>query len=306
MTDIASEDGDQIEGAGARNQSDLVRPISAVSTQTRQSTQPPSSRRGLGSPTTTTGSWRTGGVFGGTTASTTTISRPPSANSRASRTHIPSLASHAFFKPMSSQRLQAQRGMRSSPKVTRPTSTADGNSEQGAAGHRQSLISDETAQQGEYSQDGFSHDDKSARPLSQGTEFTEQDDRGMYEPTPTENATVRSAGGSERPLHGSDSLPRPLLLDVGKSKDGSPRSWRGSFRGKDSHGHERLSSSNNSPTFAKKPPDVVPKPGVNYQYFSGNTFFCWGGRLQNTRDRPVNIASAIIVILPAILFLVYS
>lgn len=71
-------------------------------------------------------------------------------------------------------------------------------------------------------------------------------------------------------------------------------------------GHERLSSSNNSPTFVKSHSEVVPKGGINYHYFSGNTIFLWGGRLQNTRDRPVNIASGIIVILPAILFLVYS
>jgi palmitoyltransferase ZDHHC9/14/18 len=44
----------------------------------------------------------------------------------------------------------------------------------------------------------------------------------------------------------------------------------------------------------------------NYQYFSGNTAFCWGGRLQNTRDRPVNIATAIMIVLPAALFFGYS
>ncbi|MCJ1288395.1 Eukaryotic peptide chain release factor GTP-binding subunit, partial [Xylographa opegraphella] len=39
-------------------------------------------------------------------------SRPQSSASRTSRTHIPSLTSYAFFRPMSSQRLQAQRGTR--------------------------------------------------------------------------------------------------------------------------------------------------------------------------------------------------
>ena len=50
----------------------------------------------------------------------------------------------------------------------------------------------------------------------------------------------------------------------------------------------------------------VSKAGVNYQYFSGNIVFCWGGRLQNTRDRPINISTAIIVILPSALFFVFS
>lgn len=49
----------------------------------------------------------------GTTAKkapgSTAESRPPSSYSR---THVPSLTSSAFFRPMSSQRLQAQRGQR--------------------------------------------------------------------------------------------------------------------------------------------------------------------------------------------------
>jgi palmitoyltransferase ZDHHC9/14/18 len=46
--------------------------------------------------------------------------------------------------------------------------------------------------------------------------------------------------------------------------------------------------------------------GKNYQYFSGNTVFCWGGRLQNTRDRPVNIATGIFILVPAGLFFGFS
>ena len=102
-----------------------------------------------------------------------------------------------------------------------------------------------------------------------------------------------------------------MQLDIDKQANGSPKSFRTNFHRaattrKETQGQERLSSSNNSPTFAKKLPEPATEAGLNYQYFSGNTVFCWGGRLQNARDRPVNVASGIIVVLPTILFLVYS
>ena len=97
-----------------------------------------------------------------------------------------------------------------------------------------------------------------------------------------------------------------MHLDLDHRRNESPKSFRANFRRKEAQGHERLSSSNNSPGFAKRPQEAALKPGMNYQYFSGNTIFCWGGRLQNTRDRPVNVASGVIVVLPCILFLVYS
>lgn len=307
MTDIASEDGDEFRSEGAATgprpmtatSNDPNRPGSAMSSQTRPSAHASQSRRGgMGSPT-TTGSWRTGGAFGGPGGSTTNSSRPPSSTSRASRTHVPSLAAHTFFRPMSSQRLQAQRGVRQ-PRG-RPTSSVDGYSDAGTETQRHSVVSDATAQHG-----GYAHYGSDKPPPSRGTEFTEQDEQGAYGTSPTENVTVRSTGGSERPLHNAAPHSRPMQLNLDKTDNGSPKSWRGSFHRKETQGHERLSSSNNSPTFAKRPPETFPKAGVNYQYFSGNTFFCWGGRLQNTRDRPVNVASAIIVILPTILFLVYS
>ena len=162
------------------------------------------------------------------------------------------------------------------------------------------MISDLTVQQGYYTQQ-----DGAKPPPSRGTEFTDQDDGNTFDASPTENATVRSVEGSERPLQ--KPIPaRPMHLDLDKRENSSPKSFRANFHRKETQGHERLSSSNNSPTFAKGPPETTPKVGLNYQYFTGNTVFCWGGRLQNARDRPVNIASGIIVILPAVLFLVFS
>ena len=312
MTDIASEDGDELPKEGhptggrptTAASTDPNRPGSAMSSQTRPSTRAPPSRRGLGSPT-TIASWRTGGNFGGPGGSVTNSSRPPSAASRTSRTHVPSLASHAFFRPMSSQRLQAQRGLRPT-KVGHPSASLDGSSEAGTNTDRHSLVSDATPQQGPQNQHN-----NDILPRSRGTEFTEQDDGVTVNASPTDNATLRSMDDSGRPLQSHFPRTRPLRLDIDQQGNGSPKSFRANFHRapttrKETQGHERLSSSNNSPTFAKKLSEAAPKAGINYQYFSGNTVFCWGGRLQNARDRPINILSGIIVVLPTMLFLVYS
>lgn len=312
MTDIASEDGDEFEKegqatAGRPNTAasiDRNRPGSAMSSQTRPSMRAPPSRRGMGSPT-TIASWRTGDAFGGPGGSMTNSSRPPSATIPPSRTHVPSLASHTFFRPMSSQRLQAQRGLRPT-RVGEPSASVDGSSEAGTNINRHSLISDATPQQGPQIQHN-----NNIPPRSRGTEFTEQDDRGTVNASPTENATLRSMGESERPLRSRSSHPRPMQLDIDKQGNGSLNSFRANLHRaattrKETQGHKRLSSSNNSPTFTKKLSESTPKVTINYQYFSGNTVFCWGGRFQNARDRPINVVSGIIVVLPAILFLVYS
>ncbi|KAL6713573.1 Eukaryotic peptide chain release factor GTP-binding subunit [Lecanora helva] len=309
MTDIASEDGDEFHtGEAATGQrpgtavsTEPTRPGSSMSAQTRPSTRAPPSRRGIGS-TGAMSSWRTGGTFGGPGGSITNSSRPTSSTSRTSRTHVPSLASHAFFRPMSSQRLQAQRGARPA-RTSHSTTNAEDTSDGGTTGNRQSLVSDATVLRGRYS-----HLDSEGPPPSRGTEFTEQDDQGTLDASLTEHVAVRGVDKIEKPLHHKASNPRPIHMSLDTQANGSPKSYRTNFSmsRKEAQGHKRLSSSNNSPTFAKEPPDPRSKAGINYQYFSGNTVFFWGGRLQNTRDRPVNIASGIIVILPAILFLVYS
>jgi palmitoyltransferase ZDHHC9/14/18 len=101
----------------------------------------------------------------------------------------------------------------------------------------------------------------------------------------------------------------------------SPHSFRSSFllptRGdpvpnspnRSTQGREKLSSAASSP--ALTPIDAPRKPsqanlGRNYQYFTGNTRFCWGGRLQNTRDRPVNIATGLFVLVPGVLFFIFQ
>jgi palmitoyltransferase ZDHHC9/14/18 len=74
-------------------------------------------------------------------------------------------------------------------------------------------------------------------------------------------------------------------------------------------GHEKLTSAESSPRVSRREAtkEVVKQElGKNYEYFSGNTAFCWGGRLQNTRDRPVNVATAILILVPGGLFFGFS
>ena len=332
MTDIASEDGDEYQPEGlatthslTKRANDSSRPQSPTSAQTRPSTRAPPSRRGTpfsGTSSTSPG-WRSGGAFGGPGGSISNTSRPQSANSRSSRTHVPSLAAQAFFHPMSSQRLQAQRSNRPAVPQQRRPASIEGHSETESNAHRYSTGSHATDQHGNKAQLG-----NELSPPSRGTEFTEQDDRYTTDASPTGNATAQSIGESERPLQVPPTDLRPMPLKIndkykqgtarGASMEKSPRSFRASFllptgrSGNNSRnggqGHKRLGSLAGSPKEAKKSTgkQAAREPGINYQYFDGNTVFCWGGRLQNTRDRPVNIATALIVILPSALFFAYS
>ncbi|KAL8930527.1 MAG: hypothetical protein Q9208_000711 [Pyrenodesmia sp. 3 TL-2023] len=335
MTDLGSENGEDYRAevaapslrpetamSGGAMRSDPNRPSSAMSSQPRSWTHSQTSRRGFGSPR-TLGSWRVNGAFGGPGTSMSNSSRPESNNSsRTSKTHVPSLASHAFFRPMSSQRLQAQRGIKR-PSARGPSITSlDGASDLGSTTNRNSIGSNITAQPGpDTSQE------RNPPPQSIVTDFTERGDQPTTNASLVGNATNPSMGGSERPLN-----ERSLRVDALPSmpeknhKQGngapstvrrSPRSFRPSFllptrdpdQARDNRfSHQRLSSSNSSPLSvnAKIISEATKKPGFNYEYFAGNTIFCWGGRLQNTRDRPINIITGLLIILPSTLFFTFS
>jgi hypothetical protein len=247
-------------------------------------------------------------------------SRPTTA---ASRTHVP-LAAHGFFRPMSSQRLQQQRNQRPNSLLANGSLYSEGTHDAPASSYRQSIGSTQTMRGGPNL--GLHHE-LDQPPPSRGTDITDRDmpDRTTANTTPTGAETVRSRGESITPLQ----RPRPQHLDLanvhrndaGKlpTPSKSPRSFRSSFllssrdgrttQMRPNQGHEKLTSAESSPRLARKEVSkaVVRKElGKNHEYFSGNTAFCWGGRLQNTRDRPVNIATAILIILPAALFFGYS
>jgi len=245
-------------------------------------------------------------------------SRPGSSGSRLSRTHIPTLTAQAFFRPMSSQRLQAHRGARPMTKgtVSSTDEWADHNSQ-----NRRSIISNSTVPQGSLptvEQDV---------PPSRGTEFTDPiiPDRNTSNASPTGHTTIRSLGDSVRLLRDRDqkSKPHPGHLNLNPTYNGpsgqdvppkSPLSFLSlqnkgnAHNGHDPRGHERLSSAGSSPGPGDVKKQRFPRGylGKNYEYFIGNTFFCGGGRLQNSRDKPINIITGLLVVVPSALFFAFS
>ncbi|KAL9603609.1 MAG: hypothetical protein Q9219_001112 [cf. Caloplaca sp. 3 TL-2023] len=334
MTDFGSENNDdRAEGAapsmrpetamsGGTFSNDPNRPSSAMSSQPRSWTHSQSSRRGVSSFR-TFGGWRFNGAFGGPGTAMSNSSRPTSnTSSRTSRTHVPSLASHAFFHPMSSQRLQAQRG--GSRPIARGHSmtSIDGSSDFGSTTNRNSLGSNTAAQPAP----DVPHQ---AVKLPQAivSADTERVGQNATDVSLVGNATNHSFGDGDRQLNNYSLKPGAKSMDPRESQRHDnemplpiqrlSKSFRPSFFLSTSNSglgrqnrfsHERLSSSNSSPrSLNPKLTSMAPeKPGSNYEYFTGNTVFCWGGRLQNTRDRPINIISGLLIVVPSILFFACS
>lgn len=260
--------------------------------------------------------------------STTPSSRPDSPASQISRSHVPSLAAQGFFRPMSSQRLQAQRHARPSTARTRPSiSTEDGTRDfESDKRHSRSTIRHDRP-------GAFSPVQEHEHHLpSRGSNASDpaQPDR-TTNASPVGNTTVRSLGDSVRLLNEratSQRQNKPHHLNLPKSykhsdsedpASRSPRSFRSGFslaskrnssRQQVEAGHQHLPSNATSPRFDAAPnPFVASKAvssGKNYEYFEGNTMFFWGGRFQNARDAPINLATGFVIVLPAILFFVFS
>ena len=262
--------------------------------------------------------------------------RPPSSTSRS---HVPSLTSHAFYHPMNAQRLQAQRNAARPSTMGRqqqassdenPPDDQSNNARQSLASNPLAHLAQEIADEGEAQQ-----------PPSPGTEMTEQEtvDRITANTSPTHgHYTAASLSESVRPLKKKQEDGKNLTLKLDKSymNVGSlptpirtPRSFRSSFlipsrndsaqngSNREMQGGEKLESVASSPQLspgqrekldAKSKSDIptAKTTGRNYQYFQGNTAFCLGGRLQNTKHRPVNIATGSLVAVPCVLFFIFS
>ncbi|TKA78240.1 hypothetical protein B0A55_04781 [Friedmanniomyces simplex] len=278
----------------------------------RSALSPPSSRRGLAAFAA-----RSGGVLrhSGDMGSEGS-SRPTSA---ISRTHVPSLAAQGFFKPMSSQKLQAQRG-------PRPTS---------------SLAQKPTNRRSEDSMQRHRYSNASVNTLRDGLPPTMDED---VPPLPTSRGTAFTSDGTQPDMQGPASVvsnnstvplqmrqgPNDLKVDTnGQRKSNislqqpekSPRSLRASLGlgsrtsrlehdRKPSAAHEKLHSDPSSPndTEEKQPlPSSAPAThGKNYEYFAGNLIFFCSGRFLNSKARPLNVATFVLTSLPAALFFAFS
>ncbi|KJR89755.1 palmitoyltransferase erf2 [Sporothrix schenckii 1099-18] len=363
MTDIMSDDGKGL-GADAGGATSL-RAQAASRASARLSQQPQNFqplRRGLsGKRSSAAGSSHSGSTagvaaYGGRPVSSTT-----------QRSHVPSLTSHAFFHPMSSQKLQAQRGG-----VTRPRQSQLGLQQpQQASAAESSAATVGSSSQAAAQQTTM----PTARPISRGSEYTDQMtvDRITANTSPTGGFyAAASLTDSIRPLR-QPSQSRPggpadgLTIRVDKALNSghvdnmptpvrTPKSFRSSFMlpgkgnsggesgvNRDIQGGEKLESVASTP---QRSPSATSHPsngthvnsgsvvgdrrkaasggagtagndgglggskkvvsGKNYQFFQGNTVFCFGGRFENTKSRPINIATGGLVVIPCILFFVFS
>ncbi|KAI5357565.1 Putative palmitoyltransferase, DHHC domain-containing protein [Septoria linicola] len=242
-------------------------------------------------------------------------------------THVPSLTAQGFFRPMSSQKLQAQRGQTVAP----PSSSQGGHriqqgvdeesEERKGHQHRYSNASVNTAREA-----AIASRDGEAPPLPVS--------RGFSVATSSGGAPLMAGGpgstaskNSTTPLHTRQNTNEKLQTIDSKPK--SPRSLRnslgwGSNKSKRDvneqrpsvKDHEKLSSVPASPNLRAKekpasparlsPGPTTSKPGRNYQYYAGNyLFFCFG-RCLNTKANPLNIATFVLTVLPAALFFAFS
>ncbi|KAI0204202.1 palmitoyltransferase ERF2 [Astrocystis sublimbata] len=324
MTDIASEDGDAPGPSATKGgNASESRPGTAVTGM--------SSSRGGGAWPQSTPLRK--GLQRGSLSGSVGSGRPPSAASKTSRSHAP-LASHAFFRPMSSQTLQAQRGSPRPPSISQPRPSLDNVPDE-----------DDRSRNAPYHihiQPPISHtnqpadaEDELQPPPSRGTEITEPYDRVTATTSPTHgHYPTASVTDSVSPLHKQQAKEKGLSLNLDKNNSyrnvgnppspaRTPRSFRSSLfipgRGDsasrpnhDMHGAEKLSSGASTPQMRPRPHDTAgksteekrphPQLGRNHEYFEGNTVFCLGGRLQNTRHRPINIGTGFLIVLPAALF----
>lgn len=230
-------------------------------------------------------------------------SRPQTSAGRSSRTHVPSIASHAFFRPMSSQRLQAQRGGR--PSTSGQTISSNESQNDSASNFDGgSVISDLTATQRRHEHETL--------PPSRGTDMISRDQASLN----TNANTARSIGESTRPLQPAHEQLSPKRsvrkhYSGGRPLSSPPPNYRSASRSdqpfpSETEHHEESFESLAGGIEGKMSALEDTNSGKNYQYFPGNTFFCFGGRLQNSRDRPINVLTFLLTIVPCVLFLVFS
>lgn len=198
--------------------------------------------------------------------------------SSASRTHVPSLASHAFYRPMSSAKLQAQRSKvkeehemeNSRLRLSTPVFGSDLGMDD--------LYTRRMSVEGSNRRDTFSDADGMV-----GAQYG----NSILSPTTTQH--MMQSQTSVSPLHSPEhDVPQTAESKDSNSKEGKPAS---SSTGAD---HQK----------AIRMPQA-PKE-KNFQHFPGNTNFCCWGRWQTANDLPMNYLTALLVFLPAGLFFGFS
>lgn len=245
--------------------------------------------------------------------------------------HLASLTSRAFLAPMSSQQLQMHRNQLPISQDT-PTDYEDGRI---SAAHRNSTGSGFTIRTNHalpthYDTDTMPSDSRATSRASERSQWAvtndAERDRDFREFMAGQQQPLQQANGQINEEHENDNIQSyqdyinheqyiPDLQNRHQPQrqrsfmSGSKRdSLRSAILGPPA-GHLQLLSAEASPrltTMDQQRELVKENLGRNYEYFTGNTKFFWGGRLQNARDRPVVLATALIIIIPAILFFIFS
>lgn len=231
---------------------------------------------------------------------------------------------------MSSQRLQAHRNQQrpSSFLAHTRSSSYDTESEAQSRTRRNSMGSAITGERTETRYGLHTHyDEESQPPPSRGTERS-----GLQAVPPLPNnqfinteVTREVVGASQPPpattqqrngirpesTRASTEKPKTAPLPNG-AKAHTPRAFISGWLQTNKTNvastkkHAKLSSSDSSMmeknTKAAGQGDV----GRNWEYFEGNTLFFLGGRLQTAKDRPIAIATAGLVVLPSILWFIFT
>lgn len=245
--------------------------------------------------------------------------RPSTAESRS---HVPSLASRAFLTPMSSQKLQAHRGQRpwsmhdapasvledfDDRSTTNRNSTGSGLTIRG--GHALPTQADidalprNTASRASTRTD-WTDADMSAHPefVASGIALVDREDMSQ---TGVDQEDVDDNDERRDDLH----IPDDRYTESVHT-NGFLNGHGGSAEKDTKMDSNLLDPSEESPIIDEKMRSqravVRQNLGRNHEYFAGNTVFFLGGRLQNARDRPIVIITAIIVLLPAVLFFIFS
>lgn len=259
-----------------------------------------------------------------------------SARNRSS--HVPLLTSNAFYHPLSSRKLQAQRGgQRPTTANQYPVLQPDDNLDDDAA----SVGPNDTPQRSAFTpvaQLQRQPSDELVRlPPSRGTEVTEHEtyERATANTSPTQgHEQTVSVSDSVRPLRKPDAAKINQAIDIGQghgdlasvpSPVQPPRSLRSSFlmprrsdhgqiRSRSAEGAKKLSSEassqvNNFDAQGRQRRSVqqaAPKQKTRrvHEYFDGNTKFFLGGRWQNAAQKPINISTGVFAVVPCVLFFV--
>ncbi|KAF2724674.1 zf-DHHC-domain-containing protein [Polychaeton citri CBS 116435] len=199
----------------------------------------------------------------------------PRPNSAMSKTHVPSITPHGFFRPLSSQQLQQQRGQRI---------TSNGRPEHH---HRYSEASIHTQYDSPGTLDFITTHE--APPLVPSN---------LPPPSKADSSPPATSHRQQRPDR--------LSLPNGNAPNGVPKDDRGpksprSLRASLGLYHKELGPAQRLPS-EPSTPTTPSSPGKNYEYFDGNVIFFLGGRCLNTRNMPISGATFFFIILPSALF----